>query len=170
MTASGSNFESEFFTWLRIFLKDKELQFSQCGFKNRDGLGARHEIDLGSGYWKEPNYSANKPPRWLYHVIPEPGTLRAENPAGGASNLGAINTAQEDKAGVVFRLVPLIQQGPGDFIQNDVFEVHALFVFHGARLCCTNRMRDSSRESSVIAGPHEQTYTPDLQDQELADL
>ena len=37
-------------------------------------------------------------------------------------------------------------------------------------LCCTNRMRDSSRESSVIAGPHEQTYTPDLQDQELADL
>lgn len=47
MTASGSNFESEFFTWLRIFLKDKELQFSQCGFKNRDGLGARHEIDLG---------------------------------------------------------------------------------------------------------------------------
>jgi hypothetical protein len=49
MTASGSNFESEFFTWLRIFLKDKELQFSQCGFKNRDGLGARHEIDLGSG-------------------------------------------------------------------------------------------------------------------------
>lgn len=132
MTASGSNFESEFFTWLRIFLKDKELQFSQCGFKNRDGLGARHEIDLGSGYWKEPNYSASKPPRWLYHVIPEPGTLRAEIPAGGASNLGAINTAQEDKAGVVFRLVPLIQQGPGDFIQNDDFEVHALFVFHGA--------------------------------------
>jgi len=69
MTASGSNFESEFFTWLRIFLKDKELQFSQCGFKNRDGLGARHEIDLGSGYWKEPNYSASKPPRWLYRII-----------------------------------------------------------------------------------------------------
>jgi hypothetical protein len=27
-------------------------------------------------------------------------------------------------------------------------------------LCCTNRLRDSSRESSVVAGLHEQTCTP----------
>ena len=38
------------------------------------------------------------------------------------------------------------------------------------RLCCTNPVRDSSRESSVVAGMHEQTDTPDLQDQELASL
>ena len=38
------------------------------------------------------------------------------------------------------------------------------------RLCCTNPMRDSSRESSVVAGWHEQTHTPLLQDQELARL
>ena len=37
-------------------------------------------------------------------------------------------------------------------------------------LCCTNPVRDSSRESSVIAGTHEQTDTHDLQDQELAGL
>lgn len=37
-------------------------------------------------------------------------------------------------------------------------------------LCCTNLMRNSSRESSVVAGMHEQTHTPDLQDQELAGL
>jgi hypothetical protein len=37
-------------------------------------------------------------------------------------------------------------------------------------LCCTNRVRDSSCESSVVAGMHEQTYTPNLQDQELASL
>jgi len=37
-------------------------------------------------------------------------------------------------------------------------------------LCCTNRVRDSSRESSVVAGMHEQTYTPNLQNQELASL
>ena len=37
-------------------------------------------------------------------------------------------------------------------------------------LCCTNRVRDSSRESSVVAGMHEHTYTPNLQDQELASL
>jgi hypothetical protein len=37
-------------------------------------------------------------------------------------------------------------------------------------LCCTNPMRDSSCESSVVAGANEQTHTPDLQDQELARL
>lgn len=127
-----TNYENDFFIWLKTFLKDKGFQFSQCGFKTGEGLGARHEFDLAAGYWKEPNYSANKPPRWLYHIVPEPGGLRAENPAGGPSNLGAINTAQEDKAGVVFRLVPLIRQGPGDFVQDNAFEVHALFVFNGA--------------------------------------
>ena len=40
----------------------------------------------------------------------------------------------------------------------------------GKRLCCTNPVRDSSRESSVVAGRHEQTHTPELQDQELAGL
>jgi uncharacterized metal-binding protein len=38
------------------------------------------------------------------------------------------------------------------------------------RLCCTNRVRDSSCESSVIAEKHEQTHTTDLQDPELASL
>ena len=37
-------------------------------------------------------------------------------------------------------------------------------------LCCTNRVRDSSRESSVVAGLHEQIHTPRLQDPELARL
>ncbi|MCA3510738.1 MAG: hypothetical protein IOC72_08750 [Rhodobacter sp.] len=37
-------------------------------------------------------------------------------------------------------------------------------------LCCTNPVRDSSGESSVVAGLHEQTHTPDLQNQELAGL
>jgi hypothetical protein len=36
------------------------------------------------------------------------------------------------------------------------------------RLCCTNPMRDSSCESSVVAGLHEQTHISRLQDQELA--
>ena len=39
-----------------------------------------------------------------------------------------------------------------------------------ARLCCTNPVRDSSGESSVVAGGHEQTHPPRLQDQELAGL
>lgn len=42
------------------------------------------------------------------------------------------------------------------------------FTLNG--LCCTNPVRDSSRESSVVAATHEQTHTPDLQNQELASL
>lgn len=38
------------------------------------------------------------------------------------------------------------------------------------RLCCTNRVRDSSRESSVLGANHEQTDTPRLQDPQLAGL
>ena len=34
-------------------------------------------------------------------------------------------------------------------------------------LCCTNRLRDSCRESSAVAGLHEQTNIADLQDYEL---
>jgi hypothetical protein len=40
----------------------------------------------------------------------------------------------------------------------------------GEWLCCTNPVRDSSRESSVVGGLHEQPHTSDLQDQELANL
>ena len=40
----------------------------------------------------------------------------------------------------------------------------------GGYTCCANPVRDSSRESSMVAGVHEQTHIPDLQDQELASL
>ena len=41
-------------------------------------------------------------------------------------------------------------------------------IFRLDRLCCTNPVRDSSCESSVIAGVYEQTEHTDLQDAELA--
>jgi hypothetical protein len=41
-------------------------------------------------------------------------------------------------------------------------------VGSGVRLCCTNPMRDSRRESGVLAGGHVQTFPTDLQDHELA--
>ncbi|SDZ59562.1 Recombinase zinc beta ribbon domain-containing protein, partial [Jannaschia faecimaris] len=41
-------------------------------------------------------------------------------------------------------------------------------TYHG--LCCINPVRDSSRESSMVADVHEQTHTLDLQDHELARL
>ena len=125
-------YEQDFFLWFTTWLRDKGLQFSKCGFKTGKGLGARHEIDLNTGFWKEPTYSGTKPPRWLYQIEVEGDVVRAVSPGTGALNLGAINTAQEDKAGVVFRLVPLVRQEINDFLREDDFEVHALFVFFGA--------------------------------------
>lgn len=126
------NYENQFFSWFSTFLKDKGLDFSRSGVKTNVGPGNRHDFDLITGYWKDPNYSVNIAPRWIYHIIPGPTGLHAENPARGPLTLGVANTAQEDKAGVVFRLVPLVRQDPGDFAQDDDFEIHALFVFHGA--------------------------------------
>jgi hypothetical protein len=63
--------------------------------------------------------------------------------------------------------VPLVF-APGEAFQFDWSEDWA--YVGGERLCCTNPVRDSSRESSVVAGWHEQTHTPRLQDQELARL
>ena len=125
-------YEFDFFRWLKDRLKDKGLQFSRCGFKLGSSLGSRHDINLRTGFWKEPSYSANKPSRWLYQIEPDSEGWKSVNPAGGALNLGAINASQEDKAGVVFRVVPLIRQGMNDYIRDDTLEVHALFIFHGA--------------------------------------
>ena len=129
--ATPKIYEDEFFRWFATWLKDKGLQFSKCGFKNRQGLGGQHEIDLTTGFWKRPTYSASKPPRWLYQIEPAASEVRAVRPKG-VSNLGAINASQADKAGVVFRLVPLVQQGVKDFLHSDDFEVHVFFAFHGA--------------------------------------
>ena len=41
-----------------------------------------------------------------------------------------------------------------------------LFAAHG--LCCTNQLRDSLYESSVVAGGYEQLVPYEVQDQELA--
>lgn len=132
MTDETENCEADFFRWLKDRLRDKGLQFSQCGFKLGDGFGSRHEVNLETGFWKEPSYSRNKPPRWLYRVESHGAGWKAVNAASGAVNLGAINAAQEDKAGVVFRLLPLIRQGKDDYLLDDALEVHALFVFHGS--------------------------------------
>lgn len=132
MADDANIYEIDFFRWFKDHLRNKGLQFSQCGFKLGANLGSRHQIDFQTGFWKEPKYSANKPPRWLYHIEPEGAGWKAVNPAVGALNLGAINASQEDKAGVVFRLVPLVLQDINHFFQDDKLEIHALFIFHGA--------------------------------------
>lgn len=132
MADEAKIYEVDFFRWFKDRLEDKGLQFSQCGFKLKDGLGSRHDINLQTGFWNEPNYSRTKPTRWLYHIEPDGARWKAVNPAGSAFNLGYFNAAQEDKAAAFFRLVPLVRQSPGDFLRDDSLEIHAFFAFHGA--------------------------------------
>ena len=62
MTGEEKIYEVDFFRWFKDHLKDKGLQFSRSGFKLGDSLGSRHDIDLASGFWKEPSYT-NGPSR-----------------------------------------------------------------------------------------------------------
>ena len=131
--AAIKSFYHDFYKWFRIFLKDRGLQFTQCGFKLGRELGSGHSIDLGKGGWGQPGYSSNKPPRWLYQLAFEAdGALVATSVPDGAKNIGQANTAQGDKAGLVVRLLPLIRLGEEQFRREDRFEAHVLFVFHGA--------------------------------------
>lgn len=123
--------QDAFFSWFRIFLKDKNLQFTRCGFKGGAALGA-HTIDLESGYWEKPGYSANKPPRWLIQIDYSGSAPVARiPPMATSSNIGQANTAQGDKAGLAVRILPLIATDQGKFLKDDDFEVTGLFVFHG---------------------------------------
>ena len=80
----------------------------------------------------------------------------------------AVKGIEQQAAGMAFRTRDL-------FIRQKTQTINALrghLAEYGviARLCCTNPVRDSPCESSVAAGRHEQTDTPDLQDPELAEL
>jgi hypothetical protein len=56
---------------------------------------------------------------------------------------------------------------PGDALKPAL----KLTLAHGGGYtCCTSPVWDSSHESGMVAGMHEQTYTPDLLAQELASL
>lgn len=129
----AKSYHNDFFKWFKIFLKDKGLQFTQCGFKLKDSLGSGHAIDLATGYWENPGYSANKPPRWLYHIeVDQAGVSALPPPNQVSDNIGQANTAQGDKAGLVLRILPLIKTGDSAYEREDAFEVYGLFVFHGA--------------------------------------
>ncbi len=123
--------QDAFFSWFRLFLKDRGFQFTRCGFKGGAELGS-HTINLGEGYWEKPGYSSNKPPRWLFQIDASGAIPVAQiPPAATSSNIGQANTAQGDKAGLAVRILPLIATDSGTFIKDDDFEVTGLFVFHG---------------------------------------
>lgn len=129
--ASGTENRQSVFSWLNQFLRDQNLQFSRSGFKGGDNLG-NHTIDEAAGNWGDPNYSGNKPIRWLFQIDLTVAPIVARLPADApATSIGSSNTAQGDKAGLAVRILPLLQTAAGAFTRADDFEVNALFVFHG---------------------------------------
>lgn len=128
---AGKGNGEAFYKWLKTFLKDRGLQFSQSGFKGGDNLG-NHGIDDTTGYWSDVAYSSNKPLRWLFNVDVTGAQPVALLPAGLEEiGIGGSNTAQGDKAGVAVRILPLLKKGEGAFERHDDFEAQALFIFHG---------------------------------------
>lgn len=131
MAGDPKIYEDDFFRWLKTFLKDNNYQFSRNGFKGGEDLGS-HRIDLTTGYWEDPKYSLSKPLRWLYHIEPNDGGWVAVNPADENYTIGFNNPGQKnDKTAIVFRVQPLVKQGPGDYALETGLEVHLFFLFHG---------------------------------------
>lgn len=123
--------QAGFYKWLKTFLKDRGLQFSQSGFKLGDNFG-NHGINLDTGDWENITYSRSKPIRWLFNVDITGQTATAALPSGlDEAGIGGSNTSQGDKAGLAVRLLPLFKTGAGPFERHDEFEVQAIFMFHG---------------------------------------
>ena len=120
-----------FYKWLKTFLKDRGLQFSQSGFKLGDNFG-NHAINLDTGDWQNIAYSRSKPIRWLFNVDVAGAAATAALPSDiDEAGIGGSNTSQGDKAGLAVRLLPLFKTGQGPFERHDDFEVQAIFMFHG---------------------------------------
>lgn len=129
---SGTENRQSVFSWLNLFLRDQNLQFSKSGFKGGNNFG-NHTIDEAAGNWGDPQYSGSKPIRWLFQVDLTVDPIIARLPGDEPEkSIGSSNTAQGDKAGLAVRILPLLQTGPNAFARADDFEVDALFVFHGA--------------------------------------
>lgn len=124
--------QAGFYKWLKTYLKDRGLQFSQSGFKLGDSF-AKHVVNETTGDWQDIGYSRNKPIRWLFNVDVTGPAATASLPSNlQEAGIGGSNTSQGDKAGLAVRILPLLKTGPDTFARVDDFEVQALFMFHGA--------------------------------------
>lgn len=131
MANGTKTYEVDFLRWLKDRLKDKGLQPTFCGSQTTVAPGENHEIDLTTGFWARPSYSRSKPPRVLYQIDATGMVLKPLRKTGISLNLGGINNSQNDKAAAIFRVVPLLQQAPSDFLSSDTLEIYLLFLFHG---------------------------------------
>lgn len=123
--------QASFFKWFGTFLKDKGLQFTKSGFKHGAGYGS-HAFEPATGFWQDEQHSSGKPPRWVFHILPQGQVVTAALPNGAQeAGIGSSNTAQGDKAGLVVRILPALRMPDQTYAKLDDFEINALFVFNG---------------------------------------
>lgn len=117
-----------FISWLKIFLKDSGSQPTQSGFKFKD-LQGKHAINPATGKWADAGHSLSKPQRWLFQVGYDGAALTAKPVYDGMANIGIQSTGQGDKAALVVRILPVLEEGSGAFTSLDAMEVYAIFNF-----------------------------------------
>lgn len=125
---AGESLYPRFISWLKIFLKDRGSQPTQSGFKFAE-LQGKHDVNAATGLWADPGHSLSKPQRWLFQIGYVGAAATAKPAYEGMSNIGFQSTGQGNKAALVVRILPVLDEGPGVFSRLDAMEVYALFNF-----------------------------------------
>jgi 5-methylcytosine-specific restriction protein B len=118
----------QFISWLKNFLRARGGQPTQSGFKFAE-LRGQHAVDAATGQWANRGHSLSKPERWLFQIGHDGAALAARPAYEGMSNIAKQSTGQGDKAALVVRILPVLEEGPGAFTSLDAMEVYALFNF-----------------------------------------
>jgi hypothetical protein len=97
------------YKWLKNFLSDSGVQFSEVGSKFGTELGG-HKISLTTGFWEDVKYSGTKALRWLFEIDVTGGATIARVPAGLREiGIGAPNAARGKTAGFAVRILLLVK-------------------------------------------------------------
>lgn len=124
MANGGKTYIKDFRTWLKGFLKPKGLQPTECGFKAKRAQTISPTTGL-----REQSSDNSKPLRWLFHLkLDASGALVAEPAYPGMSNIAFQQTAAGNKAALLVRILPVFEAGPGQYSEEDDFEVNAVFA------------------------------------------
>lgn len=114
------------------------LELRQCGSKKSNLAACNKEIDVSTGFWKEPAEATNKPLRWIIHLditgnspIARPADKDGK-PLHGNRRIAFSNNAQQKSGAITVRIVPAIKVASDKFIFHEEWEWLFLLCFFPA--------------------------------------